>query len=72
MVATTGPQPAGRRRTVQLPFAIPVSAQDAINIDVRWSGTFDGAGVTPADIVRVEDAKINFFNCQLWARNIAR
>ena len=72
MVATTGPQPAGRRRTMQLPFSIPVAAQDAINIDIRWSGTFDGAGLTPADVVRVEDAVIRFFNCQLWARNIAR
>ena len=69
MVATSGPQPAGRRRTVQLPFTIPVSSQDAINLDVRWSGTFDGAGTSPNDIVTVQDAAIRFYNCQLWARN---
>ena len=69
MVSTTGPQPAGRRRTVQLPFTIPVSSNDAVAIDVRWSATFDGAGLTPSQIVQVDQATIRFFNCQLFARN---
>lgn len=69
MVATTGPQPAGRRRTAQLPFSIPVASQDAINVDVRWSATFDGAGLSAADIKTVQEATIRFYNCQLWCRN---
>lgn len=69
MVSTTGPQPAGRRRTVSLPFSIPTAANESINIDIRWSGTFDGAGTSPANIVKVDEATIRFYNCQLWARN---
>jgi hypothetical protein len=69
MVASTGPQPAGRRRTVNLPFATPVSSSDSISIDVRWSATFDGAGTSPNDISLVEDATIRFYNCSVFARN---
>lgn len=69
MVASTGPQPAGRRRTVQLPFSLPVSSSDSIQVDVRWSATFDGAGTAPNDISLVDEAAIRFYNCQLFVRN---
>ena len=69
MIATTGPQPAGRRRTISLPFALPVSSTDAIEIDVRWSATFDGSGLSPAGIKEVDEATIRFYNGQLWVRN---
>ena len=69
MIATTGPQPAGRRRTVSLPFALPVSSTDAVEIDVRWSATFDGSGLSPAGIIAVDEATIRFYNAQVWVRN---
>lgn len=69
MIATTGPQPAGRRRTVSLPFALPVSSTDAVEIDVRWSATFDGSGLSPSGIIAVDEATIRFYNAQVWVRN---
>ena len=69
MVSTTGEQPAGRRRTVNLPFAAPIASQDSVTIDVRWSATFDGAGTSPANIKLIEDANLRVYNCLLWARN---
>jgi hypothetical protein len=69
MVSTTGPQPAGRRRTVNLPFSIPVASNESINVDIRWSATFDGAGNSPTEIVQVQEATIRFYNSQLWCRN---
>lgn len=68
MVATTGEQPAGRRRTVSLPFSTPIASQDSATIDVRWSATFDGAGTSPANITLIEDATLRIYNCKLWAR----
>jgi len=69
MISTTGPQPAGRRRTIDIPFSIPVASNEAINVDIRWSATFDGAGTSVAGIKEVEEATIRFFNCQLFVRN---
>lgn len=69
MVATTGPQPAGRRRSVNLPFAVSVSAKDAVEVDIRWSATFDGAGESASGIVTVERATLRTYNTQLWVRH---
>jgi hypothetical protein len=66
MVATTGPQPAGKRQTYQLNFAIPVGASENTDIDIRISATFDldnPEGTFP------EPAKVVFYSSQLWVRN---
>tara|TARA_S200002703_G_scaffold113221_1_gene98711 strand:+ start:774 stop:1538 length:765 start_codon:yes stop_codon:yes gene_type:complete len=66
MVATTGPQPAGKRQTYQLNFAIPVGASENTDIDIRISATFDldnPEGFFP------EPAKVIFYSSQLWVRN---
>jgi hypothetical protein len=66
MVATTGPQPAGKRQTYQLNFAIPVGASENTDIDIRISATFDidsPVGSFP------DAAKVVFYSSQLWVRN---
>ena len=66
LVGTTGPQPAGKRQTYQIPFAIPVGASEAVDIDIRASATFD----IGSNIVTFPDAaKVNFYSAQLWVRN---
>ena len=69
MVATTGPQPAGRRRTVNLPFSISVPAKDAREVDIRFSATFNGAGESIAGITTVERATVRLYNTQLFCRH---
>jgi len=66
LVGTTGAQPAGKRQTYQIPFAIPVGASEALDIDIRASATFD----TGSNIVTFpDDAKVHFYSAQLWVRN---
>tara|TARA_R110000787_G_scaffold284982_2_gene399451 strand:- start:9930 stop:10715 length:786 start_codon:yes stop_codon:yes gene_type:complete len=74
MVATTGPQPAGTRKSIQLPFSVPVPSKNAVEVDIRWSATFDGAGTTAGadSYVTVDDAEVNIFNTYLWVRNQTR
>jgi len=72
-VATTGLQPAMKRRSHTLPFAVPVPTKDAVEIDIRISATCDGSGVTnPYADTSTEDAQLNITNTQIWARNVYR
>ena len=68
MVGTCGPQPAGKRKTVNIPFSIPIPTKGSVQIDIRWSATFDGAGgINPWN--SIDDATINIFNTSLYVRN---
>lgn len=67
MVATTGPQPAGRRKTYSLSFAIPVGSSDAAEIDIRVAFSFDTSDNTTTTFD--DDPEINVYNSQLWLRN---
>ena len=71
MVATTGPQPSGKRKSVYLPFSVPVPTKDNVEIDIRWSATFDDP-VTGAGLTLEGPAIINFFNSHIYVRNQAR
>ena len=66
LVGTTGPQPAGKRQTYQIPFAIPVGASEAVDIDIRASATFD---IGSNNVTFPDAAKVNFYSAQLWVRN---
>ena len=66
MVATTGPQPAGKRQTYQLNFAIPVGASENTDIDIRISATFD---IENNKREFPDDAKVVLYSSQLWVRN---
>lgn len=66
MVATTGPQPAGKRQTYSLSFATPIGSSETTTIDIRASATFDvdsPYGSFP------DDAVVSFYNSELWVRN---
>jgi len=66
LVGTTGPQPAGKRQTYQIPFAIPVGSSEAVDIDIRASATFD---IGSNKVTFPDAAKVNFYSAQLWVRN---
>ncbi len=72
-VSTTGLQPAMKRRSHTLPFAVPVPTKDAVEIDIRISAICNGAGVTnPFQSTSTADAEVNITNTQIWARNVYR
>tara|TARA_R110000787_G_scaffold121628_3_gene232527 strand:+ start:1590 stop:2366 length:777 start_codon:yes stop_codon:yes gene_type:complete len=72
-VATTGLQPAMKRRSHTLPFAVPVPTKDAVEIDIRISAICNGAGVlNPFAGNHTTNAQLNITNTQIWARNAYR
>ena len=72
MVATSGPQPAGKRKSIYLPFSVPVPTKDNVEIDIRWSATFDDPWVASSTVSLDDPGTVNFFNSHIYVRNQAR
>lgn len=68
MVATTGSQGAGQRKSFCMNFAIPIGSSPSTEIDLRFSATFDSA----QQYVDISSAEVNVFNTQIWVRNCYR
>lgn len=72
MVATSGPQPAGKRKSIYLPFSVPVPTKDNVEIDIRWAASFDDPWVASGTISLDDPGTVNFFNSHIYVRNQAR
>jgi hypothetical protein len=72
MVATSGPQPAGKRKSIYLPFSVPVPTKDNVEIDIRWAASFDDPWVASATVSLDDPGTVNFFNSHIYVRNQAR
>ena len=72
MVATSGPQPAGKRKSIYLPFSVPVPTKDNVEIDIRWAASFDDPWINNATQSLGDPGTVNFFNSHIYVRNQAR